>query len=634
VLAPTLCSACWWSVAEGYSRYLIVLLLLSTCCSLLTSDYYLIFIVPFPPTDVVLSLAVGEGYFRFSPEHEQWVELVDGTSNETNVISFNHELSGVQSVSVYINGSDTAASWSPEPVDARPYNLTYRPPLSATNIASVFSLTTEGTVKSVSDIDMEGPVLRSLLNRSTCYFDADLEVPEWVCPLRLNITLTSTLAEQHANYSILVLLHDVDEFPPVLSPSSSTQFTVSEGIPVNTVLVSFDSQQPAINHSGNVNVTDEDFFSRNRFSFLQDSSTLFLFDSTRGILRTHSPLSTLQPEYPVTCQHDVCFMVLQFTVFGEVMQSTFTANISLRPTPRYISLTPNTGSVEVSEAFTVGAVLVSFSPHSVQGLVDVAVNSSHDQLKLAFTDPAIAASGYFLLSDTNKTLSLQRTLDLDGPLPPFLAACSASPCVAMIGVQVGVFGGGVSAEFRLSLSVTALNEFEPTFSSAPYSATVPEHAPLGSKVLEVECEDADRFEEVVVSIVSWTPSTEPLPFTLNGSTLLVTGRVNYEEVAIYWMNMSCSDGERENVTEVEVDVRNISNHPPIPQSMWLHVCLSCACSVHSPLARVHACSCSQQMAQVTLALLLYSCQQVYLPQVALPLLRYVKVKVTLVSLSS
>ena len=255
-------------------------------------------------------------------------------------------------------------------------------------------------------------------------------------------------------------------------------------------------------------------------------------------------------------------MVLQFTV-GEVTQRNFTANISLRPTPRYISLTPNTGSVEVSEALNVGAVLVSFSPRSVQGLINVAVNSSHDQLKLAFTDPVIAASEYFLLSDTTKTLSLQRTLDLDGPLPPFLATCSSPPCVAMIGVQVGEFGGGVSAEFGLSLSVTSLNEFVPTFSSAPYSATVPEHAPLGSKVLEVECEDADRFEEVVVSIVSWTPSTKPLPFTLNGSTLLVTGRVDYEEVAIYWMNMSCSDGERESVTEVEVNVRNINNHPPI-----------------------------------------------------------------------
>ena len=502
-----------------------------------------------------------EGYFRFSPEHEQWVELVDGMLSETNVLSFNQHISGLQSVHVYINGSDTAASWSPQQVNARPYNLTYRPPLNATNIASVFSLTTEGGVKLVSDIDMEGPVLRSLLNRSTCYFDTDLTLPKWVCPLRLSITFTSTLAEQHANYSILVLLGDVDEFPPVLSPSSSTQFTVSEGIPVNTVLVSFDSQQPAINHSGNVNVTDEDFFSRNSFSFLQSSSTLFLFDSTHGILRTRSPLSTLQPEYPVTCQHDVCFMVLQFTV-GEVTQTPFTANISLRPTPRYIGLTPNTGSVEVSEALTVGAVLVSFSPHSVQGLVDVAVNSSHDQLKVSFTDPAIAASEYFLLSDTTKTLSLQRTLDLDSPLPPFLSACSAPPCVAMIGVQVGVFGG-VSAEFGLSLSVTALNEFGPTFSSAPYSATVPEHAPLGSKVLEVECEDADRFEKVVVSIVSWTPSTDPLPFTLNGSTLLVTGRVDYEEVAIYWMNMSCSDGERESVTEVEVDVRNINDHPPI-----------------------------------------------------------------------
>ena len=514
----------------------------------------------------MLSLAVvvdAEGYFRFSPEHEQWVELVDGTSSETNVMSFNQAIGGLQRVHVYINGSDTAASWSPQQVNARPYNLTYRPPLNATNIASVFSLTTEGGVKLVSDIDMEGPVLWSLLNRSTCYFDADLPLPKWVCPLRLNITVTSTLAEQHANYSILVLLGEVDEFPPVLSPPSNTQFTVSEGIPINTVLVSFDSQQPAINHSGNVNVTDEDFFSRNSFSFLQSSSTLFLFDSTCGILRTRSPLSTLQPEYPVTCQHDVCFMVLQFTVFGEVTQSAFTANISLRPIPRYIDLTPNTGSVEVSEALTVGAVLVSFSPHSVQGLIDVAVNSSHDQLKLSFADPVIAASGYFLLSDTTKTLSLQRTLDLDGPLPPFLSACSAPPCVAMIGVQVGVFGGGVSAEFGLSLSVTALNEFGPTFSSAPYSATVSEHAPLGSKVLEVECEDADQFAEVVVSIVSWTPSTEPLPFTLNGSTLLVTGQVDYEEVAIYWMNMSCSDGERENVTEVEVDVRNISNNPPI-----------------------------------------------------------------------
>ena len=83
--------------------------------------------------------------------------------------------------------------------------------------------------------------------------------------------------------------------------------------------------------------------------------------------------------------------------------------------------------------------------------------------------------------------------------------------------------------------MTALNEFKclpsyVTFSSAPYSATVPEHAPLGCNVLVVECEDVDRFEGVVVSFVSWTCSTEPLSFTLNGPTLLVTGRVDYEEV--------------------------------------------------------------------------------------------------------
>ena len=111
--------------------------------------------------------------------------------------------------------------------------------------------------------------------------------------------------------------------------------------------------------------------------------------------------------------------------------------------------------------------------------------------------------------------------------------------------------------------MTALNEFQclpsyVTFSSAPYSATVPEHAPLGCNVLVVECEDVDQFEGVVVSFVSWTCSTEPLSFTLNGPTLLVTSRVDYEEVAIYWMNMSCSDAE--SVTEVEM--RNINDHPP------------------------------------------------------------------------
>ena len=47
-----------------------------------------------------------------------------------------------------------------------------------------------------------------------------------------------------------------------------------------------------------------------------------------------------------------------------------------------------------------------------------------------------------------------------------------------------------------NLSVTALNEFKCvpsliTFYSAPYTDTVPEYALLGSKVLEVECEDAD-----------------------------------------------------------------------------------------------------------------------------------------------
>ena len=59
----------------------------------------------------------------------------------------------------------------------------------------------------------------------------------------------------------------------------------------------------------------------------------------------------------------------------------------------------------------------------------------------------------------------------------------------------------------------------------------PRTCPMGCNVLVVECEDVDQFEGVVVSFVSWTCSTEPLSFTLNGPTLLVTGRVDYEEVA-------------------------------------------------------------------------------------------------------
>ena len=65
-------------------------------------------------------------------------------------------------------------------------------------------------------------------------------------------------------------------------------------------------------------------------------------------------------------------MVLQFTI-GVVTQSAFTANISLRPTPRYIGLTPNTGSVEASETLTVGAVLVTFSPHSAEAVEQILV---------------------------------------------------------------------------------------------------------------------------------------------------------------------------------------------------------------------------------------------------------------------
>ena len=54
------------------------------------------------------------------------------------------------------------------------------------------------------------------------------------------------------------------------------------------------------------------------------------------------------------------------------------------------------------------------------------------------------------------------------------------------------------------------------------------HALLAFKVLEVECEDADRFEEVVVSIVSWTPSTKPLPFTL----LIITWHAHIPSILI------------------------------------------------------------------------------------------------------
>ena len=219
----------------------------------------------------------------------------------------------------------------------------------------------------------------------------------------------------------------------------------------------------------------------------------------------------------------------------------------------------------MSEAVTVGTVPVSFNPLSVQGLVNVAVNASSKQLELSFTDSAVVVSGYFSLSDITKTLSLQRPLDLDDPLPPFLANCSMPPCVAKIGVQVGVYRAEVSAEFSLSLSVTALNEFVPTFSNAPYSGTVIEHHPVGTPVLEVECTDEDRFSELKVSIISWDPSQLPLPFNLSGSTLLVAGLVDYETVPVYHLRLSCSDGEKESFTDVEVTIlmRNINDNSPV-----------------------------------------------------------------------
>ena len=510
-----------------------------------------------------------DGYFRFTPENEQWVVLFEGVSNGTTTVGFNQQAISLRKVQVYINGSDTVASWSQIESSSRPFNLAFSSSLDPTSVSSLFALTTMGSMVSLSIIDMEGPLLRPLLNSSACFYFTPSRQAILVCPLRLPITVTSTTADEQADYDILVLLGDVDEFPPVLSPSS-TQFTVSEDTPVGSVLVSFDSQEPALNHSGNINVTDNDFLPRNTFSFSQSSSTLFSFDSTHGVLRIRSPLSTLEPVYPVTCEPDVCFMVLQFRVSGietggsfPVMETTFTATITIQPLPRYIELTPNTSSAEVSEAVTVGTVLVSFNPLSVQGLVNVAVNASSKQLELSFTDSAVAVSGYFSLSDITKTLSLQRPLDLDGPLPPFLANCSTPPCVAKIGVQVGVYRAGVSAEFSLSLSVTALNEFVPTFSNAPYSGAVIEHHPVGTPVLEVECVDEDRFSKLNVSIISWDPSQLPLPFNLSGSTLLVAGLVDYETVPVYHLRLSCSDGEKESFTDVEVTVGNINDNSPV-----------------------------------------------------------------------
>ena len=101
-----------------------------------------------------------------------------------------------------------------------------------------------------------------------------------------------------------------------------------------------------------------------------------------------------------------------------------------------------------------------------------------------------------------------------------------------------------------------------------------------------------------MSFVSWTCSTEPLSFTLNGPTLLVTGRVDYEEVVIYWMNMSCSDAE--SVTEVEM--RNINERKCIIVGVsfthhttlcWLYTTPHCVGSTphHTVLALHHTTLC-------------------------------------------
>lgn len=127
-----------------------------------------------------------------------------------------------------------------------------------------------------------------------------------------------------------------------------------------------------------------------------------------------------------------------------------------------------------------------------------------------------------------------------------------------------------STTTTLDISVTDINDNAPIFSKQQYEITVPEHAEVGTAVVDVEATDKDDGANAVVTyhIVKQEPSSTPPVFIIDADTgsISLAEKLDYGKAKRYTLEVEGQDGGTPVLTgsaTVTVWVEDVNDNAPV-----------------------------------------------------------------------
>ncbi len=189
------------------------------------------------------------------------------------------------------------------------------------------------------------------------------------------------------------------------------------------------------------------------------------------------------------------------------------------------------------------------------------------------------AEGFFELNRNNGDLYL-----VDGPLDP----------TEVYTLQIHVTDGLFSDAAVVRVNVTDINNNAPMFLQQEYSASIPENAPNGSSVVQVEATDMDQsvFAAVMYSLVSSEYSNL---FNIDEDVgYIYTNSTGYDfdtPPNVYVLQVEAVDGAdppRRAYTNVTITLQDVNDNPPVFDSNVFSVTIPEDTSVDASILRVSA----------------------------------------------
>jgi len=115
--------------------------------------------------------------------------------------------------------------------------------------------------------------------------------------------------------------------------------------------------------------------------------------------------------------------------------------------------------------------------------------------------------------------------------------------------------------YKFKINIMDKNDNPPYFRQQEYEAEVPEDADIGSKVIEVTAEDADKE----ASLITYKIQSGLDDFSIEEQTgfIRVAKPLDYENIKEYKLTIQAWDGQFSNTTTVYIKIINVNDMPPV-----------------------------------------------------------------------